>query len=199
PPGPPPPAPPPPPSAAPPPTPPAPPPPRPAVPPPPPTFAFGPEDNTSGQGERAIVPPEIRRWNWGAFLLNWIWGVVHGTYIALLMFVPLVNVVMIFVLGAKGSEWAWRNTRWRDVAHFKRVHGWWAFWGPVAGAAVFVFYGGGLALLVWQFPRAEAYLMAVNQMNQSPAAIAALGPPPIRPGFPWGNISTSGDSGNAEL
>src|SRR5215813_2581633 len=80
------------------------PPPPPASPPPPPTWRQRPVDNTSGQGERAIVPPEIRGWNWGAFLLNWIWGICNDTYIALLMFVPLVNVVMIFVLGAKGSE-----------------------------------------------------------------------------------------------
>jgi hypothetical protein len=41
-------------------------------------------DNTSGQGERAHVPAEIDRWNWGAFLLNWIWGIGNDTYIALL-------------------------------------------------------------------------------------------------------------------
>jgi hypothetical protein len=91
------------------------------------------DDNTSGQGERAFVPPEIRRWNWGAFLLNWIWGIGNDTYIALLTMIPLVDIVMPFVLGAKGSEWAWRNKRWRDVAHFKRVQRNWA----IAGVAVF--------------------------------------------------------------
>ena len=55
----------------------------------------------------AEIPPELDRWNWGAFFLNWIWGIGNSTYIALLMFVPLVNIVMIFVLGAKGSRWAW--------------------------------------------------------------------------------------------
>jgi len=155
-------------------------------------------DNTSGQGERAIVPPEIRRWNWGAFFLNWIWGVANETYIALLMFVPLVNVVMIFVLGAKGSEWAWRNTRWRDVAHFKRTQRLWGIWGFVAWIAVFVFYGGFIAVFAWQFPRAEAYVMAVAQVTKSPAAIDALGAP-IQPGFPWGSISTGPSGGHADL
>jgi Cytochrome oxidase complex assembly protein 1 len=144
------------------------------------------------------VPPEIRRWNWGAFLLNWIWGIVNETYIALLMFVPLVNVVMIFVLGAKGSEWAWRNTRWRDVEHFKRVQRLWAIWGLVAWVAIIVINGGFLALFIWQFPRTEAYLMAVSRLNQSPAATSELGTP-IQPGFPWGSISTAGDRGHAEL
>jgi hypothetical protein len=68
------------------------------------------------------IPPEIDRWNWGAFLLNWIWGIGNGTPIALLALVPLVGFVMLFVLGAKGSRWAWRNKRWDSVEHFKRVH-----------------------------------------------------------------------------
>jgi len=154
--------------------------------------------NTSGERERAIVPPEIRRWNWGAFLLNWIWGVVNETYIALLMFVPLVNVVMMFVLGAKGSEWAWRNTRWRDVEHFKRVQRLWAIWGFVAWGAIIVFYGGFILVFVLMFPRFEPYLMAVRQLTQSPAAISELGTP-ITPGFPWGHFTTKDDRGEAEL
>ena len=67
------------------------------------------------------IPPEIDRWNWGAFLLNWIWGVGNNTFIALLTLVPIVGFVMLFVLGAKGSRWAWRNGRWDSVEHFKRV------------------------------------------------------------------------------
>lgn len=44
------------------------------------------DTNTSGQGKNATVPAEIDRWNWGAFLLNWIWGIGNHTFIALLMF-----------------------------------------------------------------------------------------------------------------
>ncbi|HUV01032.1 MAG TPA: hypothetical protein VMW32_08725 [Bacteroidales bacterium] len=86
-------------------------------------------ENTSGQGKSAAVPPEIDRWNWGAFLLNWIWGLGNKTYIALLCFIPLVNIVMVFVLGAKGSEWAWKNKHWDSIEHFKRVQKKWAYWG----------------------------------------------------------------------
>ena len=85
--------------------------------------------NTSGQGPRAVIPAEISGWNWGAFFLNWIWGVGNSTYFALLALVPYVGVVMIFVLGAKGSTWAWRNHRWDSVEHFKRVQRKWAWWG----------------------------------------------------------------------
>jgi hypothetical protein len=34
------------------------------------------------------IPAEINRWNWGAFLLNWIWGIGNQTYIALLALIP---------------------------------------------------------------------------------------------------------------
>ena len=114
------------------------------------------------------------------------------------MFVPLVNVVMIFVLGAKGSEWAWHNERWRDVEHFKRVQRNWAIWGFVAWGGVIVFYGGFILLFVWLFPTFEPYVMAVGRLTQSPAAISELGRP-IQPGFPWGHFSISGERGQAEL
>ena len=77
------------------------------------------------------IPAEIDRWNWGAFLLNWIWGIGNNTFIALLTFVSFVGLLMPFVLGARGSRWAWRNGRWDSVAHFKRVQRLWAIWGLV--------------------------------------------------------------------
>ena len=55
---------------------------------------------------------------------------------------PIVNLVMPFVLGAKGSAWAWRNGRWRDVEHFRRVQHLWAIWGFVAfGASILLLVG----------------------------------------------------------
>ena len=49
----------------------------------------------------AEIPPELDRWNWGAFFLNWIWGIGNSTFIALLTLIPGVNFIMIFVLGAR--------------------------------------------------------------------------------------------------
>lgn len=155
-------------------------------------------ENTSGEGKSAVVPAEIDRWNWGAFLLNWIWGIGNDTYVALLMFVPIVNVVMIFVLGAKGSAWAWRNRRWRDVEHFKSVQRKWAIWGVVVWVAVIGFYVAIFLPLVWFLTHAQPYAMAIERLTQNPAAIRELGTP-ISPGFPWGRISISGDSGHATL
>jgi hypothetical protein len=86
-------------------------------------------DNTSGQGKASVVPPEIKKWNWGAFLLSWIWGIGNNTYIALLTLIPYVGFVMIFVLGAKGSEWAWQNKQWESIEQFQRVQKKWIWWG----------------------------------------------------------------------
>ena len=97
--------------------------------------------NTSGQGRNAIVPPEIKKWNWGAFLLNGFWGIGNETYIALLSFVPNVGLIMAFVLGFKGNEWAWQNKRWESIEHFQRVQRKWAQWavGILIGSFTFLF------------------------------------------------------------
>jgi len=88
-------------------------------------------DNTSGQGAAAVVPAEISGLNWGAFLLNWIWGLGNSTYIALLTLLPFINVIMVFVLLFKGNEWAWRNKHWESVEEFKSVQRKWAIWGLI--------------------------------------------------------------------
>jgi len=75
------------------------------------------------------APAAVKRWNWGAFLLSWIWGLGNKTYIALLSLIPVVNLVMIFVLGAKGSAWAWKNKQWESAEQFTRVQGLWTAFG----------------------------------------------------------------------
>ncbi len=82
--------------------------------------------NTSGQGKLSALPPELAGWNWGAFFLTWIWGIRNSTMIAFLTLVPLVGFVMIFVLGAKGNEWAWQNKKWNSVKEFVDVQRRWS-------------------------------------------------------------------------
>jgi hypothetical protein len=74
-------------------------------------------------------PAAVRRWNWGAFLMTWVWGLGNRTYIALLCLVPVVNLVMMFILGARGSAWAWKNAQWSNTGHFTRVQGLWSAFG----------------------------------------------------------------------
>ncbi len=86
-------------------------------------------ENTSGGGKGAFVPDTVKGWSWGAFFLGVIWGVGNRTYIAFLVLVPLFGFLMLFILGLKGNEWAWRNKRWESVEEFKRIQKKWAWWG----------------------------------------------------------------------
>jgi hypothetical protein len=144
------------------------------------------------------IPPEIDRWNWGAFLLNWIWGVGNNTFIALLTLVPFVGFVMPFVLGAKGSRWAWRNGRWDSVEHFKRVQRLWAIWGAIIWLGGIALFGGAFGLGFSAFGHSEAYKLGVSTLQASPIATNVLGTP-ISTGFPTGTISYNGASGTAVL
>jgi hypothetical protein len=85
--------------------------------------------NTSGMGKRALVPEEIKGWNWGAFLLNWIWSIGNNVWLGLLCWIPFAAIVMVFILGAKGSEWAWRNKRWDSIEHFRKTQQKWVWAG----------------------------------------------------------------------
>ncbi len=95
-------------------------------------------ENTSGQGTLARVPLEIKKWNWGAFFLGWIWGVGNKVYIMFLTMIPYVGFIMSIVGGAKGSEWAWRYKRWDSIEHFKRVQKKWTMWGIAIWVGVIV-------------------------------------------------------------
>ncbi len=56
-------------------------------------------ENTSGQGSQAVVPKEVKEWNWGAFLLTWIWGVGNHVW--------LVPIVLVLVAGVVAAIDVW--------------------------------------------------------------------------------------------
>lgn len=93
-------------------------------------------ENTSGQGAAAVVPEEIKGWNWGAFFLSAIWSIAHSVWIGLLALVPYAGIIMAVILGVKGSEWAWQNRRFESVEQFKTVQKKWAMWGVIIFALV---------------------------------------------------------------
>ncbi len=151
------------------------------------------------QSRETPIPPNLNRWNWGAFLLNWIWGLGNGTYIALLMFVPLVNFVMIFVLGAKGSEWAWKNRIWANEEHFVKTQRNWARAGVMilAGSVLFsglIFYG-----ITSVMKGTDAYKMSMSEVRASKRVAEVLGSPIESGWFVVGNVSISGIQGSADL
>lgn len=85
--------------------------------------------NTSGQGAAAVVPEEIKGWNWAAFLMGPFWAIGHSVWIGLLCFV--VGIIMNIILGIKGGEWAWQNRKFDSVEHYNQVQKVWLKWGIV--------------------------------------------------------------------
>ena len=88
-------------------------------------------ENNSGGGSSIVPPPGIKGWSWGAFLLNWIWAIGNRTWIGLLAIVPYIGFIMVFYLGFKGREMAWRNKRWDSIDEFNRVQKKWSKWGVI--------------------------------------------------------------------
>lgn len=90
--------------------------------------AYGSGQPESGHGEASPLPPELEGWNWGAFLLNWIWGLGNNVMIALLsLIVPFFPIY----LGLKGNELAWQNKHWDSIEHFRETQAKWSKWGII--------------------------------------------------------------------
>ena len=89
--------------------------------------------NDSGQ-PGAVLPQELRGFNWGGLFLSWIWAIGNGTWIGLLGLIPCVGFIMRLVLGAKGNQWAWRNKKWKSVQHFRTAQ---MVWG-IVGLSIFL-------------------------------------------------------------
>lgn len=145
------------------------------------------------------IPPEVRRWNWGAFFLTWIWGIGNNVLIAFLCFVPFVNFVWPIVLGIKGGEWAWQKKRWDSLEHFQRVQRIWAWVGFGVFFWCMAMIAGLLIFLFSLFMKTEPYLQGLKMVTQSPAVIAELGEP-IKPGwYVTGNINVGTSDGKANI
>jgi hypothetical protein len=149
---------------------------------------------------RSVLPPELQGWNWGAFFLNWVWGLAHNTWIALLMFVPGVNIIMPFVLGAKGNAWAWANNDWRDVEHFKRTQRIWARVGVATFVGVPLFFVLIFAMIMMGLNSSDPYRITVETLRDHPQLERSLGFP-VQPSGWWttGNIELHNSEGIAEL
>ncbi|MEH2266956.1 MAG: serine/threonine protein kinase, partial [Nostoc sp.] len=95
--------------------------------------------NNSGCGinnQNETVPEEILGWNWGAFLMPWLWMWPNQVWYGLFCFVPNAWWLMAIALGAKGNEWAWKSRRWRSIEQFKAHQRGWAIAGILIGAPI---------------------------------------------------------------
>lgn len=108
------------------------------------------ENNTSGMGKGYELPDGVKGWSWGAFMFNWIWALGNRTWIGLLAFIPYIGFIMMFVLGFKGREWAWRNKKWQSVEHFQNVQRKWSLWSLLFVAIFLIGIIAAIALPAYQ-------------------------------------------------
>lgn len=149
--------------------------------------------------EIAPIPNEVRRWNWGAFFLTWIWGIGNNVLISFLVWVPFLGLIMPVILGIKGGEWAWQKKRWDSIEHFQRVQRIWAWVGFGVFMWVVAMIVGALFFLFTVFMKTEPYLQGLKMVTKSPAIIAELGEP-VTPGwFVAGNINMGTSDGKANI
>jgi hypothetical protein len=147
----------------------------------------------------AELPPEYDRWNWGAFLLNWIWGIGNSTYIALLVFVPVVNFVVFIMLGLRGNRWAWKNRYWPSLEHFRRTQRNWAKAGFITWAVILIMLIAMAPLIMVLLKQSEAHAMAMRELRGNALVVQTLGEP-VEAGF-WmtGSVDVKNGSGAATL
>ncbi|MCD7740256.1 MAG: DUF2628 domain-containing protein [Candidatus Gastranaerophilales bacterium] len=111
--------------------------------------------NNSGGGKDIIVPDEVKNhFNWGAFLVGWIWGIGNKSYLTFLGFISIpLAVIFYFVIqipdivarivlqliglglaiwfGIKGNEWAWQNKKFKSIKNFHEYQRKWVIWGII--------------------------------------------------------------------
>jgi hypothetical protein len=77
------------------------------------------------------LPPELRGWNWGAFLMIWVWGIFNDVWSSLFSLIPGVGFIIMIILGIKGNEWAWKKRKFTSLEEFKAVQKAWSTWAII--------------------------------------------------------------------
>lgn len=73
-----------------------------------------------------ISEKDLKRFNWGAFILGWIWGLLNKSYITLIqlpiLFFPILGTFISLALsiwfGIKGNSWAYKNKIFNSYDEF---------------------------------------------------------------------------------
>lgn len=104
------------------------------------------------------VPPEIKKWNWGAFTFSLFWGIGNYNYLPLLCLIPFFNFIWVFVCGAKGNEWAWKTGKFNNVEDFLAVQETWNRAGFVSFIITLIACGVSILLFFLSFLTSTFFL-----------------------------------------
>ena len=147
--------------------------------------------NMSGKGSTYPVPDIIaKKFNWGAFLLTWIWGIGNKTYITCVILavlaIPLIGGIaslgFSIWFGIKGNEWAWQNKQFSSIQAFHENQKKWAIAGVIVTVIaillyVFVFLATfqNMSKETSELQINSAKLRSVNELNEAVLMNKALG------------------------
>lgn len=75
-----------------------------------------------------ISEKDLKRFNWGALLTGWIWGVFNKTWIAIiqlpLSYIPKIGwifgLICAIIFGIKGNSWAYKNKKFENFDEFNK-------------------------------------------------------------------------------
>jgi len=99
------------------------------------------------------IPKELKEFNWGAFLLTFIWGIKHKAWITLIA-IPLLIFEMPYMInlfifgifqlycGFKGNEWAYQVDWWKTPADFRKTQIKWAIAAVLINILTPIIIGG---------------------------------------------------------
>lgn len=155
-------------------------------------------DNNSGLGKGSDVPEELGRWNWGAFLLGWIWGLGNKSYKTFLVFIPYAGIYFLFANGSRGNRWAWQNKDWKSIEQFKRVQRRWAIAGAIVAVSVITIATIGIISFHSYMKNSEVAQKSLRNIERTDDFIRKVGHP-YEMGIVSGKIKTSGTNGSAEI
>lgn len=90
--------------------------------------------STTSNTSNTVNEAELSKFNWGAFMFNWLWGVCNGVYwplaIILVNFIPYVGQIIGFglciYLGISGNKLAWESDKqWPSFEYFMETQRKW--------------------------------------------------------------------------
>lgn len=91
------------------------------------------ELNQTDNNQKVYEPTaeDLKKWNWGAFFLSWMWCIRNGFkwWVIVICFVswwfPIVSLIASCILGYFGVRYAWKNGQWDNWEHFQIVQREW--------------------------------------------------------------------------
>lgn len=99
-----------------------------------------------GGTDVSAVEAELRKFNWGALLLGWVWAFGHRLWLwGILGLIPLVGLVVQIGQGFQGNRMAWERGGYASAEELRRKERRWAWASLWVYLATFLlFFGIGL-------------------------------------------------------